>query len=134
MLHKTTYQQRYSAIVALLRYMSWTLGSLTLPNPKGLSRRYVQKDTYHEAINGKSKRDISSRKEQFTLSWSKISQATVLEIMGQYNLMQTLLFTVTDGSLNIGPTMVHVDVPGRDYNTKGGEYREDFQMILTEVE
>jgi hypothetical protein len=114
--------------------MAWTLGSVTLPNPHGFKRRFLGKETYHEAINGRSRRDISNRKEQYELSYQRIEQSTVAEILAQHALFTTLTFSAAQGSLNIAETVVHMDVPTRDYNTKGSEFREDFVILLTEVE
>lgn len=85
-------------------------------------------------INGNSRKDVSGRKEQFQLTFKRLSQATLAQILSEYELKTTLLFVVTDGDLNIASTEVHVDVSQRDYNTKGSEFREDFTLVLTEVE
>lgn len=114
--------------------MSWILGSTTLPDPRGFSRKPIEKSTYHDMINGSSKRDISNRKEQFSLAFTRLTQATVASILAEYQLFETLLFSVDDGDLQIAETRVHVDINGREYNTKGSEFREDIQLILTEVE
>lgn len=114
--------------------MSWILEDITLPNPNGFRRRFVEKSTYHEAINGRSRRDITSRKEQYEITFKRLPQTTVAQILSLHDLFQTLSFSVEDGSLMISETTVHMDVPGRDYNTKGSEFREDFTIILTEVE
>ena len=113
--------------------MAWTLGSTTLPDPRGFRRRFVEKSVYHEMINGTSKKDISARKERFELTFTRITQATVASILAEFELKQALSFSVTDGDLSIAATNVHVDVSGRDYNTKGSEFREDVTIILTEV-
>lgn len=113
--------------------MAWTLGSTTLPDPRGFRRRFVEKSTYHEMINGTSKKDISSRKERFELYFTRITQATVASILAEFELKQALSFSVTDGDLSIAATNVHVDITGRDYNTKGSEFREDVTIVLTEV-
>ena len=114
--------------------MTWILGSTTLPNPRGFSRRPIEKSTYHDMINGTSKRDISNRKEQFILSFTRLTQAQVASVLAEYGLFQSLAFTVDDGDLSIAETQVHVDISGRNYNTKGSEFREDVELILTEVE
>ncbi len=113
--------------------MAWILGSTTLPDPRGFRRRFAEKSTYHEMINGTSKKDISNRKERFELLFTRLSQATVAGILAEYELKKALSFSVTDGSLSIAATNVHVDVSGRDYNTKGSEFREDITLVLTEV-
>lgn len=113
--------------------MSWILGSTTLPEPKGFSRRFVEKAVYHEMINGTSKKDVTSRKEAFSLAWTRLPQATVANILAEYGLRETLTFSVDDGELSIAECEVHVDISGRDYKTKGGEFREDIEMLLTQV-
>ncbi len=113
--------------------MGWLLGSTTLPDPRGFKRKFVEKSTYHEMINGASKKDISNRKERFELYFTRLSQAIVASILAEYELRQALSFSVADGDLSIAATDVHVDVSGRDYNTKGSEFREDITLVLTEV-
>lgn len=113
---------------------TWTLGSITLPDPNGFERRVVERSTYHEMVNGTSKKDISARKEMFILQFQRIEQATIASILGQFNLFQTLAFSATDGDLTISETEVHVDISGRNYSTPGSEFREDVTIILTEVE
>src|SRR3990172_3444396 len=104
----------------------WTLGGITLPNPQGFGRKYIEKSVWHESINGRTTRDISARKEQLTLTFQRISQALVAEILALYEQKTALTFEAEDGDLIIGETEVHIDVPGREYNTKGSEFREDF--------
>lgn len=112
----------------------WTLNGVTLPNPQGFGRRYRELSTYHEAINERTTRDISARKEVFILSYEKKKQSTVANILSQFNLKQSLTFAAEDGDLSIAETEVHVEIGNRQYSTKGSEFREDFQVILTEVE
>lgn len=114
--------------------MAWTLGSTTLPNPKGFTRRFIEKSIFHDAINGRTTRDITNRKEQFHLTFTKLKQSTVASVLSEFERKQVLAFTASDGDLSIASTNVHVEVAGRDYNTKGSEFREDFTLILTEVE
>lgn len=115
--------------------MSWLLNSIEFPaDPRGFSRRPIEKSTYHDMINGTSKKDISSRKEQFTVAFTRLTQAQVAQVLSIYELKQTVPFEVEDGELSIAATQVHVDINGRNYNTKGSEFREDFELILTEVE
>ena len=113
--------------------MAWILGSTTLPSPQGFGRNTLEQSTMHEAINGTSKKDISSRKEEFTLIFTRLTQAVVANILAEFELKQSLLFSVDDGDLVIAETNVHVKIPQREYNTKGSEYREDITLILTEV-
>ena len=113
--------------------MGWILGSTTLPSTKNFKRRFVEKSVYHEMINGTSKKDIGNRKEQFVIGYTRLDQATVASILAEYELRQTLSFSIDDGSLQVAATDVHVDISTRDYNTKGSEFREDVVMTLTEV-
>ena len=113
--------------------MAWILGTTTLPSPRGFKRRFVEKSTYHEMINGTSKKDISNRKERFELTFTRLTQAVIAGILAEFELKQALPFEVSDGDLSIASTLVHVDISGRDYNTKGSEFREDVTLSLTEV-
>lgn len=120
--------------------MSWTLSetqsggtTITLPNPQGLARRQLEKSVSNETVNGTSRKDISNRKEQYILQYRRRTQAEVAQILAFYNLKKTAILEVSDGSLLIAPTEVHVDMANRDYNTKGSEFREDLDLILTEV-
>lgn len=55
-------------------------------------------------------------------------------VLSEFARKESLTFEASDGDLSIAATEVHVEVAGRDYNMKGSEYREDFTLILTEVE
>lgn len=114
--------------------MSWTLGSTTLPDPKSFSRRFVEKSVYHEMINGTSKKDVSSKKEQFLIGFTRLPQATVAAILAEFTVKNSLAFSATDGDLTINERQVHLDISGRDYNTKGSEFREDVTLVLTDVD
>lgn len=114
--------------------MSWTLGSTTLPSPQAFARDYVERSVEHEAINGRSTREITSRKEKYVLTYQRISQTQVANILAEHAEKESLDFTVDDGDLQIATTEVHVYVRGRQYNTKGQSYREDLEIVLIEVE
>lgn len=111
----------------------WTLGGVTLPNPNGFNQKFKKSEVWHETINGRTTRDISSRKMVYELLYTKITQAIVAQILSLYEQRESLAFSATDGELSISETQVHVDVSDRDYNTKGSEFREDFVITLTEV-
>lgn len=114
--------------------MSWILGSTTIPEPKQLTRNFVEKSTYHEMVNGSSKKDVTSRKEQFKLIYTRLSQDTIASILAEFALKQALVFSAESGELLIAARSVHVDIPGREYNTKGSEFREDIVVILTDAD
>lgn len=113
--------------------MSWILGSTTLPNPKTFSRRFLEKSVYHDMINGTSKKDVTSKKEQFIIGFTRLTQATVAAILAEFTVKDSLAFSAEDGDLTIAERQVHLDISGRDYNTKGSEFREDITLVLTDV-
>lgn len=114
--------------------MSWNLGSTTIPEPQRFNRDYAEKSVFHDMINGTSKRDITSRKEIFHLGYTRKPQDVVSSILAEYALNQTLMFSVESGELSIAPRLVHVSIKGRQYNTKGSEFREDFVIELLDVD
>lgn len=113
--------------------MSYTLGSITLPNPKSFSRTLIESGASVITLNGRTKRDIINRKERYVLGYEMLSQTNVNLILSEYNLQQARYFTVSETNLTIPSTLVHIDIADREYNTKGVSYREDFNLILTEV-
>lgn len=113
--------------------MAYLLGDITLPNPKRFERRTVEMSKVNDTINGTTKKDIVNRKEQFVLDYTNLTQAQVASILSEYNTQITREFEVTESNLTISATEVHIDIPGRAYNTKGDQYREDLTLILTEV-
>lgn len=113
--------------------MSYTLGSITLPNPKGFQRRLIETGASINTLNGRTKKDITNRKEQFILNYEMLSQANVTAILGEYDLQTVRNFSVNETNLTINSTPVHIEISERQYNTKGNEYREDLTLVLTEV-
>jgi len=113
--------------------MSYTLGAITLKNPKNFTRRQIEVSVTHTTLDGRTKRDTTIQKEQFILEYDFLTQAQAAAIMGEYNLQTARAFAVSDGSLSIASTDVHIEVTDRRYTTKGGEYRESLSLILTEV-
>jgi hypothetical protein len=112
--------------------MAYTLGDLTLPRPHAFTRSPVEYSTKNESLTGRTTKDIRNRKEQYRLSFKYLTQAEVLGITTEYDRQSTLKFSVSDGSLTIAETDVHMEITGREYNTPGSEYREDLDIILTE--
>ena len=115
--------------------MSYTLGSITLPNPKPGDFRRIQMEVGGSVLtlNGRTKKDITARKEQYVIYYEKLTPAEVALILSEYDLRETRNFAVSESNLTISSTPVHIDVTGREYNTAGEGYREDLQLILTEV-
>ncbi len=112
--------------------MSYTLGSLTLPNPKGFKRVQIEVGATQLTLNGETKKDIVKRKEQFILSYENLTQAQVDNILIEYNLQTSRLFSVSESNLTISPTSVHIELSDREY-LPGPDYREKLELILTEV-
>lgn len=113
--------------------MAYLLGSITLPNPKEFVREQVETSVMHEMIDGTSKRDITRQKERYILTFRNLTQAQASSIMSEYNLQTTRTFEVTETNLTIAATSVHIAIDSRQYNSKGGDYREDITLVLTEV-
>lgn len=113
--------------------MSYTLGNVTLPRPVGFSRTYIEKSATNSTLDGTTNKDITNRKEQYTLEFKNLTQSEVSEILSEYELQSVRDFTVSETNLTIAATSVHIDIGKREYNTKGNEYREDLTIVLTEV-
>lgn len=113
--------------------MSYILDGVTLPDPRGYKLRYIEKKTDHDMINNATKRDTSGRKRQFFLTFTRLTQVVSAQIQGIYNQQKAVYFSSTETNNQIASTLVLMDITGRDYNTKGSEYREDFTLVLTEV-
>lgn len=113
--------------------MAYLLGNITLPNPKSFSRSFVETAYENLTAEGKTTKKVVNRKERFTLVFQNLTQAQVNAILAEYQLEQVRSFTVTEANLSIGPTDVLVDISTRNYPLTGRQYREDFNLILTEV-
>jgi hypothetical protein len=111
----------------------YTLGDITLPRPKNMVRRQVETGATVITLDGTTKKDIISRKEQFVLEYTLLTQAEVASILGEYNLQTTRNLAINETNLTVSTTPVHIEIEERQYNTKGNEYREDLTLVLTEV-
>lgn len=114
--------------------MSYILGAITLPNPKVMKRGTMEKSGKIITLNNTTKKDITGRKEVFVLQYTMLSQAEIASILSEYNLQTTRNFSVSETNLTIPPTLVHIEIGSRDYNTLGDEYREDITLVLEEVQ
>jgi hypothetical protein len=110
----------------------YSLGSTTLPDPVSFNREYIETSATNLALTGRTTKDIRNRKERFTLSWERLTPTEVASILSEYTPEITKNFSVTETNLTIASTAVHIDISKRDY-VKGGEYRSDMTMTLTEV-
>lgn len=113
--------------------MSYTLGGLTLPQPKKLTRSIIEDATENTRIYGATTKNYRNIKEQFILEYYYLSFATINSILSLYELGQALDFTVDEGGLEIATTKVLMDVSNVNYPEAGETWREDFVITLTEV-
>ena len=112
--------------------MAYTLGGITLPNPKEFKRVQIETASMFTTLNGTLKKDITNRKERFILTFRNLSQTNVTIIVNLWNDQTTKTFQVNESNLTISATTVHIEIENRTY-TKGPDYREDLDLILTEV-
>lgn len=113
--------------------MSYNLGDIELPRPDRFVRETVETSTYNITLDGTHKKDITNRKERYVLEYSDLTQAQVNSILSEYNLEQVRDFSVSETNLTIAATSVHIDIDRRAYERKGSEYRENLNLVLTEV-
>ena len=109
-----------------------TLGATTLPNPTSFRRRFLETSSLNTALTGRTTKDIRNRKEVFTLTFERLTKTEVDSILAEYTPEVTKDFSVTEDNLTIVSTLVHIRFEPRDY-IKGGEFRTDVILILTEV-
>lgn len=112
--------------------MSVTLGSTTIANPTRIQREFVETSSANTALTGRTYKDIRNRKERFTVSFEHLTTTEVDTILGEYTPQVTKNFSVSEDNLTITSTPVHISFERRDY-IKGGEFRSDVTLVLTEV-
>ena len=113
--------------------MAYIIGNVTLPNPKKLTREFVETSASNLLIEGKTTKRVENRKERFTLEFEHLTSAQVNSILSEYQLGTVRSFTVNETSLSIGPTDVLIDIENREYPLSGDLYRENLDLVLTEV-
>ena len=114
--------------------MAYTLGDITLPNPKKLTREFIETGAENLLIEGKTTKNIANRKEKFTLEYENLDTAEVNAILSEYLLTIVRTFTVDEAGLSIGPTDVLIDIQNREYPPSGKLYLENITLVLTEVQ
>lgn len=114
--------------------MAFTLGSITLPNPKKLTRNKIEFSVEHLLIFGRTTKRLQRRKEQFILEYLYLTQEVINSILSQYELGTVLPFTVTETNLSIPQTDVLMDIGGLEFLPSGEQMRESIIITLTEVE
>jgi len=113
--------------------MAYTLGDITLPRPASMQREPIETSVKHTTLDGTLKKDISGRKWRYVLYFQYLTQAQVSSILSEYDKKEAVDFAVSDGSLTIASTSVHVEVQSRGYEVPGSDYRENFVLVLEEV-
>ena len=112
--------------------MSMILGSVTLPNPVSFEREFVESGSTNTALTGRTTKDIRNRKERFVLKFERLTLTEINSVLSEYNLETTRNFSSSETNLTISSTPVHIEIDKRDY-MKGGEFRSDLTLVLTEV-
>ncbi len=120
-------------VVGLNINARYILNSLNIPRPKELLReiQYIKIDA--EMLDGKTKRDVSTGKEKFILTWHYLTKAEVDLLEGIVALDQPVTFKVEDGSLQIGETSVHTLILDKFYGVQGSDYLGKVVLKLQEV-
>lgn len=113
--------------------MAYQLGSITLPKPKKFTRNFVELAVEHLIMFGRTTKRTTNRKEQFVLEYQYLTREQVNSILSQYQLNTFLPFTVDEDNLTIAQTDVLMDLSPREYPASGEQYRENLQIILTEI-
>jgi len=113
--------------------MSYILNQLTLPQPKKFKRDFIEMSQSNLTITGRTTRRVSHRKEIFTLTFSNLAQTEIDSILALYQLNSILTFESTEANLTIAQTDVLFDLSPRSYPNTAREWRENINIILTEV-
>lgn len=112
----------------------YRLGGLELKSPQAFSREYIYTKSDYVAINGKSERDTTGRKEKFTLSYENLTKLELDDLLSVVAENEAVSFVVNHkGMLNIN-TQVFLFISSVNYNMIGSDYRADLQLELVEVE
>ena len=111
--------------------MAYLLDSVTLANPVEFSREFIEESGENTSLTGRTTKDIRNRKERFVLVYRNLTSTEVADILDIFNDETTKTFEVTETNLTIAATTVHIQLSKRDY-IKGGEYRADITIVLTE--
>lgn len=115
--------------------MAYSLGGVTLRNPKSLKRTFVETSKTNTLFNNTSTRKIVNRKEIFVLQYQNLTQLEINSLLALWDLETPLVFTVNEPNLSIGPTDVLMELERK--NTPlfdvAGYMREDIIITLNEI-
>lgn len=114
--------------------MPFMLGGITLPNPTEFTRESVEVKRVNLLLNGTTKQKVIRKKERYILHFQYLTRAEADSVLSEYELNSIRSFSVPDeDNITLDATDVLIDVENREYVAKGVEYRENFDLILTEV-
>lgn len=113
--------------------MSYKLGDLTLPEPKSIQREVLENSQENITLTGKTTKRTLNRKQRYILSFQYLTQQQVNQLFSEVNLEVTRTFTVDEDNLTIGPVDVFIDLDSRGYEKTAEQFRENIDIILTEV-
>ena len=114
--------------------MSYILNSQTLPTPNSFRREFISISNDVGAINGKTGRDMRTRKEKFVLSWKSLTSSQLSIILDIVNGNVPVNFSVNDSGLIVEQTSVIVNIGSIRYLTPGSTYLAETEIELVEVE
>ncbi len=112
---------------------AYVLGDIILPRPNSFNREqiYMKKDVL--SLSGKTGRDITGRKERFILSWDNMTKTEFDSLLSSIETNTSMLFSISDGALQISETEVFAVVSSAEYSTLGSDYLVSTEVVLVEV-
>ena len=113
--------------------MSFSLGDLTLPAPKSVTREFIETGAENFLIEGKTTKRTENRKEKFILTFQNLSKSVADSILAIFNLGEVVNFTSTETNFTVSATPVLVNVFDRHYVKSGGAYRQNLKLALMEI-
>lgn len=113
--------------------MSYLLNGVEISRPRSFSRHALLISTDGSMLDGTTKRDITGRKESFSLEWVNMSKTEFDALLAIVELNTAVSFSVLDGSLEIAETQVIPKLGQVEYSTPGSDYRSRVSIDLIEV-
>lgn len=112
---------------------NYILNGTNIPRPKHFFRRHKYMKTDSIYLDGTTKRDITSRKEVYVLTWENLSKSHVDLLNSIVELNTSVTFQINETNLVISSTNVLTAILEKEYNTKGSDYLSKYVLELTEV-
>lgn len=113
--------------------MAWKLNNETLPRPQGFERATLETSSTIRTAGGKTIKQVTNRKMQYTLQYEYLTQTERTQLYDLLELDTAIDFEVTEGNLTIATTSVIMDISNEQFPAKGTSFRENLNIILTEV-